>query len=472
MKYQYHIIVIGAGSAGLTIASGAAGLGAKVALIENHKMGGDCLNYGCVPSKTFLKSAHLARDISRAPEFGLNVKLKEVDLKLIMDRVKAVIAEIAPHDSKERFESLGADVLLGNSRLVDNHTVEIDGRKITGKKIVIATGSTARIPDIPGLDKVDFLTNKTIFDLEELPQHLIIIGGGPIGLELGQGFRQLGSKVTIIDRNDHLFPKDDPEVWQVMKKVLERDGIKLCLQSSTQKVSQQKSEINVEIDLQGERKTIRGDALLVSAGRAPDTASLQLDKVGVRTDKRGYIITDKDLRTSVKNIFAAGDVTGPFQFTHMAGYQGGKVVPNAIMGLKQKVKYNLVPWTTYTKPEVAHVGYTQPWAEDLGIYHESLIIQLDEIDRAKAENDRDGFLKLILGKRGKIIGATLVGEKAGEMIPLASLAISRGMKASAFASLIFSYPTEAEIFQRLSFNYLKRSLKDWMKQLIDLLFLR
>jgi len=471
MKYDYHIIIIGAGSAGLTIASGAAGLGAEVALLENHKMGGDCLNYGCVPSKTFLRTAHLAKDISRAEEFALDASFKKPDLKAIMGRVKSVIAEIEPHDSKERFESLGADVFLGESKFIDHHTVEIDGKTISGKKIVIAAGSTARIPDLPGLKEVSYLTNKTIFDLEVLPEHLIIIGGGPIGLELGQGFRHLGSRVTILDRNDLLFPKDDPEVWDVMKKVLTEDGVELCLKCAVSSLSQKGNDISVEIKQGDELKVITGDALLVSAGRVPQTEGLGLDKIGVETDKRGYVITNKKLQTSVKHIFAAGDITGPFQFTHMAGYQGGKVVPNAILGLGQKVSYNAVPWTTYTKPEVAHVGYTQPWAEKLGIYRESMIFQLDEIDRAKAENDRDGFLKLILGNKGRIIGATLVADKAGEMIPLASMAISKGMKASAFASLIFSYPTEAEIFQRVSFNYLKRSFKDWMKKIIKTLFL-
>ncbi|MDP8210366.1 MAG: FAD-dependent oxidoreductase [Candidatus Stygibacter australis] len=471
MKYDYHIIVIGAGSAGLTIASGAAGLGANVALLENHKMGGDCLNYGCVPSKTFLRSAHLAKDISRAAEFALDANLNIPDLKAVMRRVKKVIAEIEPHDSRERYESLGVKVFMGESSLIDNHTVKTGDKTITGKKIVIATGSKARIPDLPGLNEVSYLTNKTIFDLEKLPTHLMIIGGGPIGLELGQGFRHLGSRVTIIDRNEHLFPKDDPEVWDVMKKVLQDDGVELLLQSKVNAVSQKDKEITIEIKTSKGIEFISGDALLVSSGRIPDTEGLGLANIGIKTDKRGYIITDRSMRTSTKNIFAAGDVTGPFQFTHMAGYQGGKVVPNALMNLRQKANYNIVPWTTYTKPEVAHVGYTEPWAKKLGIFKESIISQLNENDRAKSQNDRAGFLKLILGKKGKIIGATLVSEKAGEMIPLATMAITKGMKASAFASLIFSYPTEAEIFQRLSFNYLKRSLKPWMKNLIKSLFL-
>ena len=471
MRYDYHIIVMGAGSAGLTVASGAAGLGAKVALLENYKMGGDCLNYGCIPSKTFLRTAHLAKDITNSAEFALDAKLGKVDLKKVMQRVKNVIAEIEPHDSKERFEGLGVDVFLGESQIIDKHTVQIGERKITGKKIVIATGSTGRIPPIPGLDNVGYLTNKTIFDLEDLPEHLVIIGGGPIGLELGQGFRHLGSKVTIIDQNDHLFPKDDPEVWKVMKKVFTDDQIDLCLQCKVKSVSETDNVKSVIVELDGEEKTISGDTLLVSAGRIPNTNVLNLENVGIKTDKRGYIVTDKKLQTSVNNIFAAGDVTGPFQFTHMAGYQAGKVVPNAVLGIGGKASYTKVPWTTYTKPEVAHVGYTQPWAEQLGIFSDSMMFQLEEIDRAKADNDRYGFLKLILGKKGRIIGATLVGDKAGEMIPLATLAISRKMKASVFASLIFSYPTQAEIFQRVSFEYLKRSFKDWMKKLIKKIFL-
>jgi pyruvate/2-oxoglutarate dehydrogenase complex dihydrolipoamide dehydrogenase (E3) component len=471
MKYDYHIIVIGAGSAGLTVASGASGLGAKVALIENHKMGGDCLNYGCVPSKAFLRTAHLAKDITNSAEFALDAKLGKVDLKKVMERVKSVIREIEPHDSKERFEGLGVKVFLGESEVIDNHTVKINDKNITGKKLVFATGSTARIPNLPGLDDVNFLTNQTIFDLDKLPEHLVIIGGGPIGLELGQGFRHLGSQVTIIDQNDHLFPKDDPEVWDVMKKVFIKDGVELCLECEVKSVSRKDDLKSVIVEMNGEEKTISGDALLVSAGRIPNTKGLNLEKLGVKTNDRGYIQTNNKIQTAIKNIFAAGDVTGPFQFTHMAGYQAGKVVPNAILGFGGKSSYTMVPWTTYTKPEVAHIGYTQPWAEQLGIYKESMTFPLEEIDRAKADNDRDGFLKLILGKKGKIIGATLVGEKAGEMIPLASLAIAKGLKASAFASFIFSYPTQAEIFQRISFNYLKRSFKDWMKKLIDKIFL-
>ena len=471
MKYQYHMIILGAGSAGLTVASGSTSFGAKTALIEKHKMGGDCLNYGCVPSKTFLRSAHIAKDISNAKEFALDAKLGKVDIKSVMQRVRDVIAEIAPHDSKERFESLGADVFFGDSKLIDAHTVEVDGKRLTGKNIVIATGSRARVPNIKGLSEVEYLTNMNVFDIEELPEHLIVIGGGPIGLELGQGFRHLGSKVTIIDAHSELFPKDDPEVWKVMKNVFEDDGIDLLLNYNVLEIKKKGEQKEVVIEDKNGKRTIVGDALLVSAGRIPNTENLNLEKVGVKTTSRGNIVVDARMRTSVKNIFAAGDVAGPFQFTHMAGYQGVKIIPNAILKIPQKARYFSVPWTTYTKPEVAHVGYTQPWAEKEGLYQDSVKLDLNGNDRAKADNDRKGFLKLIIGKKEKLIGATLVGEKAGEMIGLASLAINKGMKATVFSSIILSYPTEAEIFPRVSGELLKRSFKPWMKNLVKKVFL-
>lgn len=475
MEFDYHIIVIGAGSGGLVVAAGAAGLGAKVALIEEHKMGGDCLNAGCVPSKTFLKSAHLAYDIKNAIKYGIDMEAFSIELKKIMDRVKSVIKEIEPHDSKERFEGLGVDVIFGKGRLLDRYTVRVGERTITGKHIVIATGSEPLIPDIKGLSDVPYLTNKNIFDLEKLPNHLIVLGGGPIGLELGQGFKHLGSQVTVIDRSDHLFKKDDPEAAPVMEKRLISDGICLYLKTSIKEIKKQQEDIIVIVEHEGEIreiKEIKGDALLVSSGRKPVSHGLGLEKAGVKTDSRGFIVTNEKLQTSAKNIYACGDVAGPYQFTHMAGYQAGIAIRNIIFKIGAKVDYSTVPWTTYTKPEVAHVGYTEPWARSLGMFGESIIIDIAEIDRAKAENDLEGFLKLNIGKKGQIIGATLVGEKAGEMIPVATLAIKQKLKAAAFLSLIFSYPTESEIFMFASLKKVKQSFKDWQKKLIKQIFLR
>ena len=472
MKYDYHIIVIGAGSAGLVVASGAAALGAKVALIEREKMGGDCLNAGCVPSKAFLKCAHLAKDIKKSEKFGIESTIKEVDLAKIMERVRSVIKEIEPHDSRERYESLGVDVITGQGELIDNHTIKAGERIITTKSIVIATGSEPVVPKIKGLEDVSYLTNRNVFDLKKLPKHLIILGGGPIGLELGQGFSHLGSKVTIIDMSTSLFGKDDAEVGPLMEKVFIEDGIDLKLKSKIIEVKRNNENITVVIELDGKTQEITGDNLLVSLGRKPVTYGLGIEKVKVQLNQSGFVVINKKLQTNIKNIYGCGDAAGPYQFTHMAGYQAGIVIRNIIFHLGAKVDYSTVPWTTYTKPEVAHVGYTEPMAKELGLFGEAIIVPLDDVDRAKTENDRIGFLKLILGNNGRVIGATLVGEKAGEIIPLATLAIKKKLKATNYLNMIFSYPTEAEIFRVASLTVLKKSFKAWQNKFIKLIFLR
>jgi len=472
MKYQYHVIVIGAGSAGLVVASGAANLGAKVALIERDQMGGDCLNTGCVPSKTFLKSAHLSDDINHASRYGLESTLVPIDLSKVMKRVTDVIAEIAPHDSVARFESLGVTVIRGAGKVMDGHTVEVAGMSLTAKHIVIATGSEPVIPDIPGLSGVGYQTNQTIFHLQTLPRHLIILGGGPIGLELGQGFRHLGSQVTVIDRNEHLFPRDDQEVAPVMERVLTAEGMQLLLLTEVLRVRQTDGGIVVTIRQNGLETELAGDQLLVSSGRKPATDGLGLREAGIEVDEKGYVKTDKRLRTRVPSIHACGDVAGPFQFTHMAGHQAGVVLRNILFHLPATPTQNLVPWTTYTKPEVAHIGYTERWARSLGLFGHALTRNLSDNDRAKADDDRVGFLKLIVGKKGHLIGATFVGQTAGEMIPLVSLAIRQKLKPSAFTSFVFSYPTKAEIFQSTAFDQVKANFKPWQKRIIQRIFLR
>jgi pyruvate/2-oxoglutarate dehydrogenase complex dihydrolipoamide dehydrogenase (E3) component len=435
-------------------------------------MGGDCLNAGCVPSKAFLKCAHLAKDIRESHKFGLESTIKEVDLADIMERVKSVIEEIEPHDSRERYESLGVDVITCKGEMIDSHTIKVADRIITSKSIVIATGSEPVVPKIKGLEDVSYLTNRNVFELKKLPKHLIILGGGPIGLELGQGFRHLGSKVTIIDMSTSLFGKDDAEVGPLMEKVFIDDGIDLKLKSKIIEVKKSNENITVVIELGGKIQEITGDNLLVSLGRRPVTYGLGLEKAKVELNERGFVVVNKKLQTNIKNIYACGDAAGPYQFTHMAGYQAGIVIRNIIFHLGSKVDYSAVPWTTYTKPEVAHVGYTEPMAKKIGLFKEAIVVPLDEIDRAKTENDRIGFLKLILGNKGRIIGATLVGEKAGETIPLATIAIKKKLKATTYLNMIFSYPTEAEIFRFASLKVLKNSFKEWQNKLIKLLFLR
>lgn len=471
MKYDYHLIVLGAGSAGLTVAAGAATMGAKVALIEKEKMGGDCLNYGCVPSKTFLRSAHLARDIRHADEFGISAQPGKTELKSVMQRVAGVIAEIEPHDSRERFEALGVDVFLDSAHIADPHTVTMSGKTITAKNLIIATGSEPLIPDIPGLDGVDFFTNKTIFGAEQLPRRLLVMGGGPVGAELGQGFRHLGARVSIIDKADSLFRKDEPEVWPLMREVFEADGIDLELLTSVVGARRQGEQIILTVERGGDQDELSGDMLLLATGRNPNSRGFGLEELGIEMDNRGFIKTNNRMQTNIKSIYAAGDVTGPYLFTHMAGYQGAKIIPNVILNLPQKASYAQVPWTTYTKPEVAHIGDTEAQAKSAGRFGKQLFLDLDDNDRAKAESDKRGFLKLVLDKKSRVIGATLVSNKAGEIIPLASMAIAQKSKISAFSSFIYSYPTAAEIFQRAAREHMKQSFKPWIKKLIHKLFL-
>ncbi|MFC1671150.1 dihydrolipoyl dehydrogenase family protein [Spirochaetota bacterium] len=473
MKYDYHIIVIGAGSGGLVAAAGAASLGARVALVEAEKMGGDCLNYGCVPSKAFLKSARIAREIGSAGSFGLSASLSNVDITEVMGRVKNVISKIEPHDSEERFTGLGVDVIRERGVLLDKHTVRAGSREITGRSIIIATGSRPAVPPIKGLNDVRYYTNETVFECTKLPEHLIVLGGGPIGLELGQGFRHLGSEVTIIDFLPSLFPKDDPEVGPLMEKVFLDDGMKLSL--NTKIIECKKNGgggVVVTVERDEKTEDIRGDMLLVSLGRSPSTGDMGLERAGVKTTDRGYVITDSSLRTSVKSVYACGDVVGPYQFTHMAGYQAGIVLRNIISPFKTKVDYSGVSWSTYTKPEVAHSGVTEQEAKSRGLLKDTVIVDLKENDRAITEGSSEGFLKFIIGPGGKLVGATCVHEKAGEIISLAAFAISRRLKAMSFVNSIFPYPTVAEVYRGAGMELVKKTFKPWMKKFIKKVFFR
>lgn len=472
MRYNYHVIILGAGSAGLTVASGCSVLGARVALIESEKMGGDCLNTGCVPSKAFLKCAHLAGEINASGKFGLNVNLETTDIIKVMDWVKSSIHAIKPHDSKEHMESLGVDVFLAKGKIIDAHSVSIGDKTLTAKNIVIATGSSPLVSDIPGLKAVPYYTNLNIFDMKKLPKHLIVLGGGMIGTELGQGFRQLGSKVTIIERLPKLFVNEDNHAGVLMEEVFRNEGIDLQLSSEILSVSENNGEISVNINCNGASQTINGDALLVALGRNPNTQELGLENLGIKTDDKGFILTDKKLRTDVKNIYAAGDVTGPYLLTNMAGYQASIIIYNMLFNLGKKVDYSQKAWTTYTKPEVAHVGFKESEARAKNIFGQTILSDIAENDRAIVQGDTPGFLKLILNKKNTIIGATIVSQHAGELLPLASMAIKKKMKAAIFMNLIFSYPTVSEIYLDASLKHVQKSLKDWQKKLLKLLFFR
>ncbi|SMP66323.1 dihydrolipoyl dehydrogenase family protein [Anoxynatronum buryatiense] len=473
MDDQYHVIVIGGGSAGLVTAGGAAALGAKVALIEGNEMGGDCLNTGCVPSKALLASAHLANWIRQSEKMGLDGSLAPVNLEKVMNRVHRVIEEIAPHDSVERFQSMGVEVIQSHGRLLDAYTVQAGDRVLTGKRIVITAGSGPQVPKLEGLDKVGYLTNETLFSLEKLPEHLMIWGAGPIAMEIGQAFVQLGSRVTVILRGHELFKKDEPEVGEIMARKLEADGIRFLYGCDITGVSREGSRISLALKEtpKDTSSVLEGDAFLIALGRRPASAGMGLEVAGVKTDRRGFVVVNETLQTSQSHIYACGDIAGPHQFTHMAGYQAGIVVRNLFLSLKKKVDYRHVVWTTYTSPQVAHAGYAEKTAKEAGLLGSVITHPFREVDRAIIENDREGLLKLVLDRKKRVIGATLVCEQAGEMISLASLAIVKKLKVSDFMNIIYAYPTKSEIFGGAALTQLKDSFKPWQKKLFQWLFL-
>ncbi len=472
MKYTYDIAVLGAGSAGLVVAAGGAALGAKVLLIENALMGGDCLNYGCVPSKSFLHGAHGAGLIKSAKKYGILVDEVSADVQKLMEYVKSVISTIAVHDSVEHFTSLGVDVKIGEAELIDNHSLKINNESFSAKSIVIATGSRAFIPPIPGLSEIEYFTNHNIFNMETLPKSLVVLGGGPIGLELGQGFSHLGSKVSILDKNSSIFNKDEPEVAPIMQKKLTQDGINLLLDSTVTKIEKCEGGANVFYKKGDKEECIFADAVLVSTGRTPNTNILGLDKISVKLNERGYVVCSDKLQSSVKNIFACGDVAGPYLFTHTAGYQAGIVLQNALFGMSAKTNYSGVTWCTYTSPEVAHVGVLEKEATEKNLDIDTVFVSFSDNDRAMAEDDTDGFLKLILDKKGVIIGATVVSKKAGELISTAALAISAKLKISQFNSVILPYPTQAEIYKKAASNYRKEHVTSFQKKILKFLINR
>ncbi len=463
MKYEYDLIVIGAGSGGLVVAAGSATLGAKVLLVENHLMGGDCLNYGCVPSKSLLHAAHSSKIQNK---YGTHIKSKEVNIRQVVDYVQSVIDSIAPHDSVERFEGLGVKVVLGSGKLVDEHTVEVANHQYQSKSIVIATGSQANVPGIPGLSNCEYYTNYNIFKISQQPKRLIVLGAGPIGLELGQAFCHLGSEVVVVDRNERLFAKDEPEVSQIMINRLSEDGIELMFNAAIKEVKQSEGITKVIIEKDDQIIEVEGDALLVSLGRRPVLEGLNIEAVGVQTTKYGYVEVNESMQTSVKNIYACGDVVGPYQFTHMASYQAAIVIQNALFGMSKEVDYRSVVWCTYTKPEVAHVGLSEREAIEKDANHEVIFVPMRENDRARAEDEDTGFLKIIVDKKGQILGATIVAGNAGELIAVMALCVHTRQKISSFYDLILPYPTQAEIFKTAASKYRKSHVTKWQLDLL------
>jgi pyruvate/2-oxoglutarate dehydrogenase complex dihydrolipoamide dehydrogenase (E3) component len=452
---ETDICIIGAGSGGLVVAAGAAQMGAQVVLIEKHRMGGDCLNYGCVPSKALLAAAHAAQAQRDAGRFGIGaVAAPDVDWNAVIDHVEDVIAGIAPHDSVARFEGLGVQVIEAEARFVGRREVVASGDTVRAKYIVIATGSRATAPPIAGLDAVPYFTNESIFANRERPDHLIVIGGGPIGMELAQAHRRLGCDVTVLEAFTALA-KDPPDMAQVVKDRLRDEGVDLREGVEIARIDKADAGIRVEFVDGG---ALTGSHLLVAAGRAPVLDGLDLEKAGIRIDGKGLDV-DARLRTSNRRVYAVGDAAGAAQFTHLAAYHAGIVIRNALFKLPAKADYSALPWVTYTDPELAHVGATEAEARKrLGDSLRIVEFPYAENDRARTERAAEGRVRAYLTKRGRILGADIVGRQAGELIHVWAFAIANGMKISAFNAMIAPYPTLGEISRRAAGEFYTPSL--------------
>jgi len=460
------ICVIGGGSGGLSVAAAAAAFGVPVVLIERHKMGGDCLNTGCVPSKSLLAAARRAAIMRSAGAFGVTASSIDVDFGKVHDHVQRVIAAIAPTDSVERFAGLGVRVIKGHAKFKDRRTVVVGDVEIRARSVVIATGSTPALPPIPGLDEGPYLTNESVFDLTERPDRLIVIGAGPIGLEMAQAFRRLGSEVTVLEAATPLA-KDDPECAAVVLDQLEREGVVICGGVKVVRVKHARGSVSVTFEGAGGEQTIEGRYLLVATGRKPTTDGLYLDAAGIKYDRTG-ILVNKRLKTANRRVYAIGDAAaGQLQFTHAANYHAGLVIRNALFRLPVKVNNDAVPWVTYTEPELAQTGLSEAQARARGIKMKILRWPYHDNDRAQAERETHGHIKVITTTKGKILGASIVGAQAGELIAMWTLAIAQGLNIRSLTGIVLPYPTLSEIGKRAAIDYFTPSLTSpWVRRII------
>ncbi|MDG2204689.1 MAG: FAD-dependent oxidoreductase [Alphaproteobacteria bacterium] len=450
------ICVIGGGAGGLAVAAGAAQMGAKTVLLEKYKMGGDCLNYGCVPSKALLAAGHAAQSVREADRFGITAADPTSRSEDIYGHVRGVIGAIEPNDSVERFEGLGVKVIEAAGKFVGRQEVEADGVRIKARRIVVSTGSTAFVSPIPGLDQVPYLTNETVFNRHQLPEHLIVIGGGPMGIELAQAHRHLGCEVTVLEMVS-IMPKDDAELVDVVRQQVFRDGLDAREGVKIIRIEPYADGVRVVLEKDGGEEVVDGSHLLVATGRRPNVAGLDLEKAGIEYSEKG-IPVDARLRTSNKKVFAIGDVAGGFLFTHVAGYHAGVVIKNALFHLPAKADYSTVPWVTYTAPELAQVGLNEVGAKQAGKDFRVLRWPFHENDRAQAKGVTDGLVKAIITPKGQILGCGIVGAHAGELIQPWVLAMSEKLKIGAMATMIAPYPTFGEVSKRAASSFYAPSL--------------
>lgn len=464
---RYNLVVIGGGTAGLVAAAGAAGLGAKVALVERHLLGGDCLNVGCVPSKALIAAARAAAEARMAIRYGVRVGGVEVDFGAVMERMRRLRAEIAPHDGVERLTKLGIDVFLGDGRFTRPTTVEVDGRRLEFARAVIATGGRATPLPIPGLEEVGYLTNETLFSLTELPRRLAIIGGGPIGCEMAQTFRRFGSEVTLFEAESHVLPREDADAAAIVAQQLRAEGVQLVQCGHVKSVERQAGGVRVHCEVGAQDDVLDCDAILIGVGRAPNVDGLGLAAAGVEYDRQGVTVNDY-LQTTNRRIYAAGDVASRYKFTHTADALARIVIQNALFfGRKRATALN-VPWCTYTSPEIAHVGLYEHEATAKGHAVDTITISLREVDRAILEGDEEGFLRVHLKKGSdRILGATLVASRAGDMISELTVAMAAGRGLGTVGTAIHPYPTQAEIMKKAADAYNRTRLTPGIRRLFE-----
>ncbi len=470
-KDRYHVVVIGAGTGGLVTAAAAAGLGARVALIERHLMGGDCLNVGCVPSKAVIRAARAWHDARSARDrFAGPAATGDGDFGAVMERMRRLRADIAKIDGAPRYTSLGIDVFLGEGRFEGPDVVAVGDARLKFRRAVIATGARAAAPPIPGLADAGYLTNETVFELTELPARTLVIGGGPIGCELAQSFARFGSAVTLLDIAPNILPTEDADAAAVVDRALRADGVNIQAGVQITRVDVDGAVRRVEFQSDGAETSVDVDAILVAAGRAPNVEGLGLEAAGVRYDTEGVEV-DERLRTSNPRVYAVGDVCSKYQFTHVADWHARMVVQNALFFGRAKTRDLVVPWTTYTSPEVAHVGMTAADARERGIEVDVLTLPLEDVDRAVLDDATEGFLRVLLKKGSdRILGATLVAEHAGDMISEIGLAITNGLGLSAIGRTIHPYPTQAEVFRKAADRWRRGKLTPTVQKIFELFF--
>ncbi len=455
-KGRYHLVVIGAGTAGLVTAAGAASLGAKVALVERELMGGDCLNVGCVPSKGLLSASRAANAVRNAANVSVKVNGGcHVDFADVMQRMRRLRAGISHHDSAKRFRGLGVDVFLGQGTFLDSSTVQVADRKLSFKKAVIATGARAAKLAIPGWDEVNPLTNETLFSLTELPKKLVVVGGGPIGCEMAQAFARFGSEVHLLEASAHLLSREDQEAALIVQESLRRDGVQVHLEASVKRFEAANVRKYVHFDAKhGPDSSLEANQILVAIGRQPNLEGLGLEVVGVSFDNRSGIQVNDRLQTTNPKIFAAGDVASQYKFTHAADFMARSVIQNALFIGRAKASSLLIPRATYTSPELAQVGLTELQAEELGVASDTFVQQFSSVDRAILDGQTEGFVKVVVKRRtDKILGATVVSEHAGDLIGHLCFAMTHRMGLKKLGSTIHPYPTQAEAIRKLGDQY-------------------